>query len=111
MTTQGNWHEGETPQDSNLFNRTDVLADVNGKDYTNFLESEVKAKISTPLAKLDPTGSYTVGVAKENLNYTIKKYNNSDNRPTYGLKFDNSTKIFTRKTNYTDVNGNNASAR
>lgn len=111
VTTQGNWHEGETPQDSNLFNRTDVLADVNGKDYTNFLESEVKAKISTPLAKLDPTGSYTVGVAKENLNYTIKKYNNSDNRPTYGLKFDNSTKIFTRKTNYTDVNGNNASAQ
>lgn len=104
VTTQGNWHEGETPQDSNLFNRTDVLADVNGKDYTNFLESEVKAKISTPLAKLDPTGSYTVGVAKENLNYTIKKYNNSDNRPTYGLKFDNSTKTFTRKTNYTDVN-------
>lgn len=111
VTTQGNWHEGETPQESNLFNRTDVLADVNGKDYTNFLESEVKAKISTPLAKLDPTGSYTVGVAKENLNYTIKKYNNSDNRPTYGLKFDNSTKIFTRKTNYTDVNGNNASAQ
>lgn len=111
VTTQGNWHEGETPQDSNLFNRTDVLADVNGKDYTNFLESEVKAKISTPLAKLDPTGSYTVDVAKTADNYTIKKYNNSDNRPTYGLKFDNSTKTFTRKTNYTDVNGNNASAQ
>lgn len=111
VTTQGNWREGETPQDSNLFNKNAGLTDVNGKNYTNFLESEVKAKISTPLANLAATGSYTVGVAKTADNYTIKKYNNSDNRPTYGLKFDNSTKTFTRKTNYTDVNGNNASAQ
>lgn len=111
VTTQGNWHEGETPNDSNLFNKNAGLTDVNGKNYTNFLESEVKAKISTPLAKLATTGSYTVDVAKTADNYTIKKYNNSDNRPTYGLKFDNSTKTFTRKTNYTDVNGNNASAQ
>lgn len=111
VTTQGNWHEGETPKDSNLFNKNAALTDVNGKNYTNFLESEVKAKISTPLAKLAATGSYTVDVAKTADNYTIKKYNNSDNRPTYGLKFDNSTKTFTRKTNYTDVNGNNASAQ
>ena len=111
VTTQGNWHEGETPKDSNLFNKNAGLTDVNGKNYTNFLESEVKAKISTPLAKLAATGSYTVDVAQTADNYTIKKYNNSDNRPTYGLKFDNSTKTFTRKTNYTDVNGNNASAQ
>lgn len=111
VTTQGNWREGETPQDSNLFNKNAGLTDVNGKNYTNFLESEVKAKISTPLANLAATGSYTVDVAKTADNYTIKKYNNSDNRPTYGLKFDNSTKTFTRKTNYTDVNGNNASAQ
>ena len=107
VTTQGNWHEGETPEDSNLFNKNAGLTDVNGKNYTNFLESEVKAKISTPLAKLADTGSYTVDVAKTADNYTIKKYNNSDNRPTYGLKFDNFTKTFTRKTNYTDVNGSN----
>lgn len=107
VTTQGNWHEGETPNDSNLFNKNAGLTDVNGKNYTNFLESEVKAKISTPLAKLADTGSYTVDVAKTADNYTIKKYNNSDNRPTYGLKFDNFTKTFTRKTNYTDVNGSN----
>lgn len=111
VTTQGNWREGETPQDSNLFNKNAGLTDVNGKNYTNFLESEVKAKISTPLANLAATGSYTVDVAMTADNYTIKKYNNSDNRPTYGLKFDNSTKTFTRKTNYTDVNGNNASAQ
>lgn len=107
VTTQGNWREGETPQDSNLFNKNAGLTDVNGKNYTNFLESEVKAKISTPLANLAATGSYTVDVAETADNYTIKKYNNSDNRPTYGLKFDNSTKTFTRKTNYTDVNGSN----
>lgn len=107
VTTQGNWHEGDTPTDSNLFNKNAGLTDVNGKNYTNFLESEVKAKISTPLAKLADTGSYTVDVAKTADNYTIKKYNNSDNRPTYGLKFDNFTKTFTRKTNYTDVNGSN----
>ena len=107
VTTQGNWHEGETPKDSNLFNKNAGLTDVNGKNYTNFLESEVKAKISTPLAKLADTGSYTVDVATTADNYTIKKYNNSDNRPTYGLKFDNFTKTFTRKTNYTDVNGSN----
>jgi len=72
VTTQGNWHEGETPKDSNLFNKNAGLTDVNGKNYTNFLESEVKAKISTPLAKLAATGSYTVDVAKTADNYTIK---------------------------------------
>ena len=111
VTTQGNWYEGESVQDSTLFNPAVDLTNVNGKNYTNFLESEVKAKISTPLAKLAATGSYTVDVAETADNYTIKKYNNSDNRPTYGLKFDNSTKTFTRKTNYTDVNGNNVSGQ
>lgn len=111
VTTQGNLFDGLDALNSNLFKKTAGLTDVNGKNYTNFLESEVKAKISTPLANLAATGSYTVDVAKTADNYTIKKYNNSDNRPTYGLKFDNSTKTFTRKTNYTDVNGNNASAQ
>lgn len=111
VTTQGNWYEGESAQDSTLFNPAVDLTNVNGKNYTNFLESEVKAKISTPLAKLAATGSYTVDVAETADNYTIKKYNNSNNRPTYGLKFDNSTKTFTRKTNYTDVNGNNVSGQ
>ena len=111
VTTQGNWYEGASAQDSTLFNPAVDLTNVNGKNYTNFLESEVKAKISTPLAKLAATGSYTVDVAETADNYTIKKYNNSDNRPTYGLKFDNSTKTFTRKTNYTDVNGNNVSGQ
>lgn len=97
------YDDGGNANASSLFNQVDILNNINGKDYTKYLESEVKAKISTPLARLKPTGSYTVGVAEQNSKYTITKYNNTER---YGLTFDDSTKTFTRKTNYTDVNGN-----
>ena len=99
---QGNYYEGKNADESSLFNKANVLK-INGKDYTDYLESEVKAKISAPLAKLDSKLSYTVSVAEENPNYTIKKYNNKEQ---YGLTFNGDRKTFTRKTNYTDVNGN-----
>ncbi|MEE0170682.1 MAG: SpaA isopeptide-forming pilin-related protein [Collinsella sp.] len=103
---QGDW------SDDGLFMGNDdgasIMSSINGKNYTNFLDSEVKAKISTPLAKLKPTGSCTVDVAEENSNYTIAKYN-KDSRATYGLKFDSSIKKFNRKTSYTDVTGNSVS--
>lgn len=99
---QGNYYEGDNADQSSLFNKANVLK-INGKDYTDYLESEVKAKISAPLAKLDSKLSYTVSVAEENPNYTIKKYNNKEQ---YGLTFNGDRKTFTRKTNYTDVNGN-----
>ena len=102
VKTQGNYYEGENADQSSLFNKANVLK-INGKDYTDYLESEVKAKISAPLAKLDSKLSYTVSVAEENPNYTIKKYNNKEQ---YGLTFNGDRKTFTRKTNYTDVNGN-----
>lgn len=102
---QGNYYEGDNADQSSLFNKANVLK-INGKDYTDYLESEVKAKISAPLAKLDSKLSYTVSVAEENPNYTIKKYNNTEQ---YGLTFNDDPKTFTRKTNYTDVNGNNVS--
>ena len=115
VKTQGDFYEGENADKSSLFNRDDILRDdslkINGKDYTKFLESEVKAKISEPLAKLKATGDYEVGFVEEkpNSTYTISKYN-KDSRATYGLKFDNNpTKTFTRKTDYTDVNGHNVS--
>lgn len=110
VKTQGDFYEGENADKSSLFNRDDSLK-INGKDYTKFLESEVKAKISEPLAKLKATGDYEVGFVEEkpNSTYTISKYN-KDSRATYGLNFDNnSTKTFTRKTDYTDVNGHNVS--
>lgn len=102
---QANYYEGDNADQSSLFNKANVL-EINGKDYTDYLESEVKAKISAPLAKLDSKLSYTVSVAEENPNYTIKKYNNKEQ---YGLTFNDDFKTFTRKTNYTDVNGNNVS--
>lgn len=105
---QGNYYEEDNAEQSSLFNQDDILK-INGKDYTDYLESEVKGKISTPLAKLKPTGSTTVGVVPKELNgakYTIAKYNNTD---SYGLTFNNDPKTFTRKTNYTDVNGNDVS--
>ena len=115
VKTQGDFYEGGNADKSSLFSRDDILRDdslkINGKDYTKFLESEVKAKISEPLAKLKATGDYEVGFVEEkpNSTYTISKYN-KDSRATYGLKFDNnSTKTFTRKTDYTDVNGHNVS--
>lgn len=99
---QHNYYEGDNADQSSLFNKPNVL-NINGKDYTDYLESEVKAKISEPLAKLDSKLSYTVSVATENPNYTIKKYNNKEQ---YGLTFNGDPKTFTRKTSYTDVNGN-----
>ena len=82
------------------------MSNINGKDYTKYLQSEVKAKISAPLAKLKTTGEYKVGVAEQNSKYMIKKYNNKEQ---YGLTFDDSIKTFKRKTNYADVNGKNVS--
>lgn len=110
---QGKYYEGENADESSLFKqdvKQDDILKINGKDYTNFLDSEVKAKISAPLAKLPATGGYevgvAVGVAKDDPKYTIKKYNNTEQ---YGLTFNDDSKTFTRKTNYTDVNGNNVS--
>ena len=110
---QSNYYEGENADESSLFKqdvKQDDILKINGKDYTNFLDSEVKAKISAPLAKLPVTGRYevgvAVGVAKDDPKYTIKKYNNTEQ---YGLTFNDDPKTFTRKTNYTDVNGNNVS--
>lgn len=110
---QSNYYEGENADESSLFKqdvKQDDILKINGKDYTNFLDSEVKAKISAPLAKLPATGRYevgvAVGVAKDDPKYTIKKYNNTEQ---YGLTFNDDPKTFTRKTNYTDVNGNNVS--
>lgn len=110
---QGSYYEGKNADESSLFKqdvKQDDILKINGKDYTNFLDFEVKAKISAPLAKLPATGRYevgvAVGVAKDDPKYTIKKYNNTEQ---YGLTFNDDLKTFTRKTNYTDVNGNNVS--
>lgn len=110
VTKQGKYYEGDNADQSSLFNLPKVLY-INGKDYTNFLESEVKAKISEPLAKLPATegdeAGVAVGVANDDSEYFIKKYNNTEQ---YKLTFNGDPKTFTRKTNYTDVNGKNVSS-
>ena len=110
VTKQGKYYEGDNADQSSLFNLPKVLY-INGKDYTNFLESEVKAKISEPLAKLPATEGdevgVAVGVANDDSEYFIKKYNNTEQ---YKLTFNGDSKTFTRKTNYTDVNGKNVSS-
>ena len=111
VTKQGKYYEGDNADQSSLFNLPKVLY-INGKDYTNFLESEVKAKISEPLAKLPATEGdevgVAVGVANDDSEYFIKKYNNTEQ---YKLTFNGDPKTFTRKTNYTDVNGKNVSSK
>lgn len=110
VTKQGKYYEGDNADQSSLFNLPQVLY-INGKDYTNFLESEVKAKISEPLAKLPATEGdevgVAVGVANDDSEYFIKKYNNTEQ---YKLTFNGDPKTFMRKTNYTDVNGKNVSS-
>lgn len=114
VTKQGKYYEGDNADQSSLFNLPKVLY-INGKDYTNFLESEVKAKISEPLAKLPATEGdevgVAVGVANDDSEYFIKKYNNTEQyKQQYKLTFNGDPKTFTRKTNYTDVNGKNVSS-
>lgn len=70
VKTQGNYYEGDNADQSSLFNKANVLKSINGKDYTTYLESEVKAKISEPLAGLKANGNTTVGVVPEELNKT-----------------------------------------
>lgn len=110
VTKQGKYYEGDNADQSSLFNLPKVLY-INGKDYTNFLEFEVKAKISESLAKLPATEGdevgVAVGVANDDSEYFIKKYNNTEQ---YKLTFNGDLKTFTRKTNYTDVNGKNVSS-
>lgn len=64
---QGNW------DDEGLFQGNgageSIMSSINGKNYTDYLESEVKAKISTPLANLKATGGYKVSVAEQNPKY------------------------------------------
>lgn len=88
VTTQGNWREGETPQDSNLFNRADVLADVNGKDYSSYNgEDGYLSRLSNQLDSFKETGEVDVnGFAEPNSSYVINKYNNDGT--SYALKFD-----------------------
>ena len=92
VTTQGNWYEGKNFQESNLFNQTVDLTNVNNNDYSSYNgEDGYLSKLSKQLDSFEDTGEVDVnGFAEPNSNYVINKYNNDGT--SYTLKFDGSGK-------------------
>ena len=90
VTTQGNWYEGKNFQESNLFNQTVDLTNVNNNDYSSYNgEDGYLSKLSKQLDSFEETGEVDVnGFAEPNSNYVINKYNNDGT--SYTLKFDGS---------------------
>lgn len=88
VTTQGNWYEGKNFQESNLFNQTVDLTNVNGSDYSSYNGTNgYLSKLSKQLDSFEETGEVDVnGFAEPNSNYVINKYNNDGT--SYTLKFD-----------------------
>lgn len=107
VTTQGNWYEGKDYQESNLFNQTVDLTNVNNNDYSNYSgETGYLTTLSNQLNLLEKTGKVIYGVApacdKDN-RYTIYKYNKTD--CNYGLVFDESYKTIDKDCADTSLNG------
>lgn len=92
VTMQGNWYEGKDSQESNLFNQTVDLTNVNNNDYSSYNgEDGYLSKLSKQLKSFEDTGEVDVnGFAEPNSNYVINKYNNDGT--SYTLKFDGSDK-------------------
>lgn len=92
VTMQGNWYEGKDSQESNLFNQTVDLTNVNGSDYSSYNGTNgYLSKLSKQLDSFEDTGEVDVnGFAEPNSNYVINKYNNDGT--SYTLKFDGSGK-------------------
>lgn len=88
VTTQGNWYEGKNFQESNLFNQTVDLTNVNNNDYSSYNgEDGYLSKLSKQLDSFEETGEVDVnGFAEPNSNYVINRYNNDGT--SYTLKFD-----------------------
>lgn len=91
VTTQGNWYEGKNSQESNLFNQTVDLTNVNNNDYSSYNgEDGYLSKLSKQLNSFANTGTLEVGFASNHNNYVINKYDKTD--CNYGLVFDESYK-------------------
>lgn len=91
VTTQGNWYEGKNFQESNLFNQTVDLTNVNNNDYSSYNgEDGYLSKLSKQLNSFANTGTLEVGFASNHNNYVINKYDKTD--CNYGLVFDESYK-------------------
>lgn len=104
VTTQGNWYEGKNSQESNLFNRTVDLTNVNNNDYSSYNgEDGYLSKLSKQLNSFANTGTLEVGFASNRNNYVINKYDKTD--CNYGLVFDESYKTIYSDCADTSLNG------
>lgn len=104
VTTQGNWYEGQNSQESNLFNQTVDLTNVNNNDYSSYNgEDGYLSKLSEQLNSFANTGTLEVGFASNHNNYVINKYDKTD--CNYGLVFDESYKTIYSDCADTSLNG------
>lgn len=104
VTTQGNWYEGKNSQESNLFNQTVDLTNVNNNDYSSYNgEDGYLSKLSEQLNSFANTGTLEVGFASNHNNYVINKYDKTD--CNYGLVFDESYKTINSDCADTSLNG------
>lgn len=104
VTTQGNWYEGKNFQESNLFNQTVDLTNVNNNDYSSYNgEDGYLSKLSEQLNSFENTGTLEVGFASNHNNYVINKYDKTD--CNYGLVFDESYKTIYSDCADTSLNG------
>lgn len=104
VTTQGNWYEGKNSQESNLFNQTVDLTNVNNNDYSSYNgEDGYLSKLSKQLNSFANTGTLEVGFASNHNNYVINKYDKTD--CNYGLVFDESHKTIYSDCADTSLNG------
>ena len=104
VTTQGNWYEGENSQESNLFNQTVDLTNVNNNDYSSYNgEDGYLSKLSKQLNSFANTGTLEVGFASNHNNYVINKYDKTG--CNYGLVFDESYKTISSDCADTSLNG------
>lgn len=92
VTTQGNWCEGKNFQESNLFNQTVDLTNVNNNDYSSYNgEDGYLSKLSKQLNSFAINGKVNAeGFAEPKSEYDINKYNNDGT--SYKLKFDGENK-------------------
>ena len=104
VTTQGNWYEGKDFQESNLFNQTVDLTNVNNNDYSSYNgEDGYLSKLSKQLNSFANTGTLEVGFASNHNNYVINKYDKTN--CNYGLVFDESYKTIYSDCADTSLNG------
>ena len=104
VTTQGNWYEGKDFQESNLFNQTVDLTNVNNNDYSSYNgEDGYLSRLSEQLNSFANTGTLEVGFASNHNNYVINKYDKTN--CNYGLVFDESYKTIYSDCADTSLNG------